>query len=111
VQASSSLQEVPSVFGCATQASWLSSQTASLHWSAMPEQSRGVPRQTPSWQVSPTVQKAPSSQGPVIAVCWQTPWASQASAVQALLSSVQVLPATASWQVAEQQSPSRVLPS
>src|SRR5262249_20067844 len=100
-----SSQVEPSTLGWATQASAVSSHTPSLHWSAMAEQSRGDPWQVPPWQVSFTVQKAPSSQGAVLATCWHTPPALHWSSVQALLSEAHAVPARSNLQVEVQQSP------
>jgi hypothetical protein len=73
--------------GLAMQVLSASSQIPSLHWSSSMEQSRGPPLlQVPREQVSPTVQKEPSSQGePSGTRVWKHPvWASQRSFVQSL---------------------------
>ena len=68
VQKAPSSQAVPFMRGVLTHASIASSHRPWKHWSFAAEQSRGLPRQFPFWQVSPTVQKAPSSQASPSAV-------------------------------------------
>jgi hypothetical protein len=93
VQASPSLQVVPD-----GRFAWSQRSRASLQLSAVQELlsvqlCSGPPVQTPAWQVSATVQKAPSSQlVPLLRFgCVQAP-ALQTSLVHALPSSVQVPP-------------------
>ena len=58
-------QAVPATRGAASQLSVVSLQVPLLHSSAAPEQSVGEPpEQAPPEQVSPVLQKAPSSQAP-----------------------------------------------
>ncbi len=74
-------------------------------------QSRGMlPRQLPSQQESTVVQTLPSSQARVLGWLLQPTPARQSSSVQPLLSS-QTTRGSSSMQVAEQQSPSVLLPS
>jgi hypothetical protein len=82
-----SLQGLPSLMGSAMQVLSTSSQIPSLHWSSSMEQSRGPPLlHVPREQVSPTVQKEPSSQGePSGTSVWKHPvWSLQRSFVQSL---------------------------
>ncbi len=65
----------------------------------------------PPAQMSPRVHALPSSHGPVLGTCRHVPVASQTSSVQPFPSLVHVVPGGASWQRAEQQSPSPALPS
>ena len=84
VQASPSVHVVPFVFGCATQASLVSSHTPTLHWSPAPAQLRGAPVQEPALHASFTVQKRPSSHEAVLFGCVHAPAPLQTSFVQRL---------------------------
>src|SRR5690606_750224 len=61
---SSGVQVTPSLPGTSSHVCVASSQVITVHAEASIPQVLGVPVQTPAWQVSPTVQKRPSSQAP-----------------------------------------------
>jgi hypothetical protein len=94
----------------------LAQPDAGRHWSSVhglpsSQSSAGPGPQLPPAQVSPTVQALPSSQAAVLGGCRQAPSPSQASSVQGLPSSSQIVPAAPALQSDEQQSPALLLPS